>query len=82
MSNKSIKAILKKARIEKGYTMEDMAKMLGYKGKSGYWQLENGNIKVTIDIALKLAEMLDLNIEQFFCAPKVQVTSTSKAEAI
>ena len=58
--------LLKKLRTEKGYTQEYMAEKLGYKDKSGYNHLENGNVKISIDKARLLAKILDVSIEVFF----------------
>lgn len=57
---------LKLFRIRKGLTQEDMAKKLGYKGKSGYCQLENGAVKMTLEMAEKIAEILNEDIMTLF----------------
>lgn len=59
-------AKLKKLRIENGFTQQEMAEKLGYKGKSGYCQLENGTVKMTLEQAKKIAEILGDDIEQIF----------------
>lgn len=53
--------ILKKIRMEKGYTQEQMAEKLGYKDKSGYNHLENGNVKLSVDRAIKIAKILEVD---------------------
>ncbi len=72
--------ILKRIRIEKGYTQEYMAEKLGYKDKSGYNHLENGNVKLSVDRAIKIANILDIDPSIFF-ARKVQETSTKNPTA-
>lgn len=67
--------ILKKIRIEKGHTQEDMAKKLGYKDKSGYNHLENGNVKLSVERAIKIAQILEVDPSIFF-NQEVQDTST------
>ena len=71
--------VLKQIRIDRGYTQEDMAKKLGYKDKSGYNHLENGNVKLTIEKVIKIAEILNVNPSIFF-NKQVQETSTDKKD--
>lgn len=71
--------ILKKIRMEKGYTQEQMAEKLGYKDKSGYNHLENGNVKLSVDRAIKIAKILEVDPTVFF-THKVQETSTNKTK--
>ncbi|SHH57782.1 helix-turn-helix domain-containing protein [Sporanaerobacter acetigenes] len=68
--------ILKKIRIEKGYTQEYMAEKLGYKDKSGYNHLENGNVKLSVDRAIKISKILNVDPSIFF-TKEVQETSTN-----
>lgn len=58
--------LLKKLRIENGKTQEEVAKVLGYKGKSGYSMLENGKVELTIQKAKLLAEYYKVDIQIFF----------------
>lgn len=67
--------ILKRIRIEKGYTLEYMAERAGYADKSGYYHLENGNVKLTVDKAIKIAKILNVDPSIFF-VNEVQETST------
>lgn len=71
--------ILKKIRLEKGYTQEYMAEKLGYKDKSGYNHLENGNVKLSVERAMRLSEILEVDPSIFF-TNEVQDTSTNKDE--
>lgn len=68
---------LKRIRIEKGFTQEYMAEKLGYKDKSGYNHLENGNVKLSVDRAIKIAHILEVDPSVFF-AQRVQETSTNE----
>lgn len=72
--------ILKRIRIEKGYTQEYMAEKLGYKDKSGYNHLENGNVKLSVDRAIKIAKILEVDPAIFFDT-EVQETSTNNHTA-
>lgn len=57
---------LKKIRIEQGISQEQMAKQLGYSGKSGYNMLENGNVAISLAKAKKISEILNMNINEIF----------------
>lgn len=69
---------LKEIRKRKGITQEEMAKKLGYKGKSGYCQLENGDTKMTLEQARKIAEILGETIEAIFFENKVHADRTKE----
>ncbi len=58
--------LLKELRIKNGKTQEEVAKVLGYKGKSGYSMLENGKVELTIQKAKLLAEFYKVDIQIFF----------------
>ena len=72
--------LLKKLRIEKGFTQEYMAEKLGYSDKSGYNHLENGNVKISLDRAVEIAKILGVNPSIFF-ENEVQETSTNNETA-
>lgn len=57
---------LKEIRVNKGYTQNDMAKILGYKHKSGYNKLELGDRKITLDQAKIISDLFNLPIEVIF----------------
>ncbi|BDU82237.1 helix-turn-helix transcriptional regulator [Clostridium perfringens] len=58
---------LKEIRANKGYTQNDMAKILGYKHKSGYNnKLELGDRKITLDQAKIISDLFNLSIEVIF----------------
>ena len=48
---------LKKYREANGYSISDIAVMLGYKTPTGYWLLEKGNRQGSIDVLYMLAEL-------------------------
>ena len=56
---------LKRAREVKSITQDEMAQALGYKNKSSYCQIENGNTKITVDISRKIKEILGLSIKEY-----------------
>lgn len=67
--------VLKKIREHKGYTQEYMAEKLGYKSKSGYCLLENGAVKLSVERAIRIAQIFDVDPKIFF-EQKVEETST------
>ena len=56
---------LKEYREKKGLTQEEVAKAMGYSGKSGYWHLEQGDVRMTTSAALKLKKILKLSKKEF-----------------
>lgn len=72
---------LKELRKAKGFTQEQMAKLLGYKDKSGYCQLENGDIKMTLEKAIKISKILGADIKEIFFETNVERRSTKEQTA-
>lgn len=66
MSNKKIVSIIKNKRIELGYTQEQMARMLGYKSKSGYNNIESGRVRINIETLQALIDILKFNNHDVF----------------
>lgn len=63
--------ILKKKREEKGYTSEDMAKVIE-KSVPNYSMKENGKVKFTVTEALKIADFLEEKVEDIFLKTDLQ----------
>lgn len=57
-------------RERKGYSQEQMAKILGYKNKASYCLIESGKTRMHIDLANKVSRVLELSdneiLEVFF----------------
>jgi transcriptional regulator with XRE-family HTH domain len=71
--------LLKSERKAKGYTQKYMAEQLGFKDRSSYCLIENGKCSVDIELANRIASVLDLSERrtfEIFFASKVQVSST------
>lgn len=71
--------LLKDERIKQGYTQKYMAEQLGFKDRSSYCLIEKGKISVDIDLANKIATILNLSHQktlEIFFASQVQETST------
>lgn len=63
--------ILRKKREEKGYTAEDMARVID-KSVPNYSMKENGKIKFSVNEALKIADFLDEKVEDIFLRTNLQ----------
>lgn len=57
---------LKRIRIEKGISQTYMARRLGYKTPSGYANIESGKIKLTLETALMISEIIEVDFHVFF----------------
>lgn len=54
---------LKELRLEKGYTMQQMADLLDI-SQPGYSQIENENYMINIDMLVRLAEILECTTDE------------------
>ena len=66
--------LLKELRIEKGYSVEEMSKMMGFESYQGYYYKESGARKMGADDIAKAAEILKVPIEKLFFAKNVTET--------
>ncbi|BCZ48461.1 hypothetical protein psyc5s11_45280 [Clostridium gelidum] len=57
--------LLKALRLKNNKTQDEVAKALGYSGKSGYSMLENGKVELTILKAKILAEFYNVDAKIF-----------------
>lgn len=62
---------LKKIREEKGYTIEDLARVIE-KSVPNYSMKENGKVKFSVSEALKIADFLDKKVEEIFLKADLQ----------
>lgn len=53
--------LLRQLRLNNNKTQEEVAKVLGYTGKSGYSMLENGKVELTISKAKILAKFYNVD---------------------
>jgi transcriptional regulator with XRE-family HTH domain len=51
---------LKTLRLEKGFTQENMAEMLGFKSTSSYAEIENGTKDITLSKVDDIAKILNM----------------------
>ncbi len=72
---------LRSIRRSKGISITFMSKELGYKHPSGYANIEYGRSKPSLDIAKRIAELLDSDIETLFFSEKLpEMSNRSKKE--
>lgn len=57
---------LKKIREENNISQAELASLLGYKHKSGYGKLENGDRKISLEQAKIISEYFKMTIEEIF----------------
>ena len=69
-------AKLKKIRKSRGFTQGQMAVLIGYKGKSSYCMLENGQVKMPLETAKKIADILNEDVKAIFFDDQVQACKT------
>lgn len=73
---------LRRARKSKGITQTFMAKKLGYKMASGYANIESGHTKLSLENAIKIAEILEMDLEEIFFDKKLHDKSNKKRAAV
>ena len=56
--------LLRELRDTHGYSISDLAEELGYKTPTGYWLLEKGQRKVSVDALYILARLYGLTMEE------------------
>ena len=56
---------LKKQRLQKKYSFNDMAKLLNI-SKTYYWQLEHNQRRISYDMAFKIAALFDKKPDDLF----------------
>lgn len=54
---------LKQFRESNGYSISDIAIILGYKTPTGYWLLEKGSRQCSVDVLYMLAELYKCNMK-------------------
>lgn len=59
-------SFIKEKRKAKGYTLKEMADLLGFKSASTYYKYENGDYKMDADMVAKLSIILSVGISKFF----------------
>ena len=56
---------LKELREKKGYTIEDLATVIG-KSAPNYYKKENGDVKFSVNEALRISKFLKCKVETIF----------------
>lgn len=58
--------LLKELRIQKGLSVEEMSKLMGFESYQGYYYKESGARKMGADDVAKAAEILEVPIQKLF----------------
>jgi len=74
-----IGSVLKKARLEKGMTLEDLSSRCGY-SKALISRIENNSVSPSIGSLTKISEFLDLKLYNIFSAVEVDEPQVLKKE--
>lgn len=72
--------LIKEVRNSKGYSIEEMSKLLGYEGYQAYYYKERGIRNMSVEDISKIATILKVPIEKLFF--KNDVTETVIKEVI
>ena len=62
---------LKKIRIQKGYSIEEMANVIG-KSPCTYFKKENEDVKFSVNEAIKISKFLNEKVEKIFLCSNFQ----------
>lgn len=58
-------------RKEKGISLEQMARKLGYESQNGYYYLEIGRGKISAEMLAQIAQILQVDINDLFFEKKL-----------
>lgn len=64
---------LKRLRKQRGFTVENVARYLGFKNAVSYWRVENGKVTLKASHLKDLSDLYNLPMEQFFRNPKEKI---------
>ena len=67
---------LKKLRVERNISAEDMSKILGLETKAAYYKKESGNVKFSLIEAKKISDFFNIPIEEIFFSNEVSSKDT------
>lgn len=70
---------LKELRERKGYSIEEMAKVIG-KSPCNYFKKESGNVKFSVNEALCIAEFLKTKVEKIFFKDELSESEKQQGE--
>ena len=57
--------LLHELREDRGLSISDLANELSYKTPTGYWLLEKGQRKVSVEVLYQLSKLYGLTMEEF-----------------
>ena len=77
--------LIKNKRLEKGYTLLQMANSLGLKGKTDYFRRESGETKFKSEELPIVCEVLDIDLKKIFVKTFLKskrINSTAKEVSV
>ena len=74
--------LIKKKRLEKGYSIDDMANLLGLTNGSMYWKRENGDYNFKAEEVMKLSVILTIPVNDLFLSNEYSKTEIFDKEVI
>jgi putative transcriptional regulator len=78
MTNKDIGKVIRDIRTSRGITATFISRKLGYQSVSSYTRLESGESIISLETAKKIAELLSVNLDDFFCNEKLRELHNEK----
>ena len=67
---------LKKLRVERNVSAEEMSKILGLETKAAYYKKESGNVKFSLLEAKRISDFFNIPIEEIFFSNEVSHKDT------
>lgn len=68
--------LIKTLRSQRNISIEEMSKLMGYKGYQGYYYKENGTRKMSADDIAKISVILNVPISELFFEDEVTELAT------
>lgn len=69
---------LKEIREKKGYSIEEMAQVIG-KSSCNYFKKENGDVKFSVNEAIKISRFLKCKVEKIFFKETLSENETKES---
>lgn len=74
--------LIKRIRLKKDISTEQMSQLMGYKGGNAYFRKENGDRKFSVEDVTKISRILELPIQNIFFNIKVTDMEINKNQVI
>lgn len=70
--------LIKQARLEKGYTLQDMADLMGFKNKTKYYRREVGEYNFKAEELPMISNLLNIPLKKIFTQNVSKTETTEK----